>query len=295
MQLTEIISQLEHNTGTFPREALENAIAEQSAITPVLIATLEEYKNNLENLLEESDYILHLCAFYLLAQFREKSAYPLIIEFFSVTGEIAMDVTGDLVTEDLGRIIASVFDGNLAPIKQLIENQQVSEYVRSAALNSLLILVAQGIISREQVIEYFEELFSTKLERKPGYIFTKLVINSCKLCFIELKKYIDEVFEEGLIEAFFINQDDVNNSCQEGVEIALTKLRKNPHYSLIENTISEIESWICFRQDKLKANSSPISPGLENFTKSSKSTKAQSSKKKEMQKQARRKNRAKKK
>ena len=86
-----------------------------------------------------------------------------------------------------------------------------------------------------------------------------------------------------------------NDYFQEKVEIALTKLRKNPRYSLIENTISEIESWICFRQDKLKANSSPISPGLENFTKPSKSTKAQSSKKKEMQKQARRKNRSKKK
>ncbi|PAX52126.1 DUF1186 domain-containing protein [Brunnivagina elsteri] len=294
MQLTEIISQLENNTGTFPREALERAIEEKSAITPLLLATLEECKNNLENLLEESEYTLHLYAFYLLAQFREKSAYPLIVEFFSVPGEIAMDATGDLVTEDLGRIIASVFDGNLDPIKQIIENQQANEYIRSAFLSSLVVLVVQGIISREQVIQYFEELFSTKLERKPDYIFTRLVVNSCKLCFIELKKYIDEVFEEGLIESFFISQDNVNDSFQGGVEIALTELREKSRYSLIENTISEIESWICFRQDKLKANS-PISPGLENFAKPSKSTKAQASKKREMQKQARRKNRPKKK
>jgi hypothetical protein len=37
-----------------------------------------------------------------------------------------MDASGDLVTEDLGRIIASVFDGNLDPIKQIIENQQAN-------------------------------------------------------------------------------------------------------------------------------------------------------------------------
>ncbi|WP_256875324.1 DUF1186 domain-containing protein [Nostoc sp. C052] len=43
-----------------------------------------------------------------------------------------MDVTGDIVTEDLGRIFASVSHGNIEPLKQLISNQQINEYVRSA-------------------------------------------------------------------------------------------------------------------------------------------------------------------
>jgi hypothetical protein len=36
MELTEIIAELENYTGTFPRLALEGAIAEQEAITPIL-------------------------------------------------------------------------------------------------------------------------------------------------------------------------------------------------------------------------------------------------------------------
>jgi Protein of unknown function (DUF1186) len=75
----------------------------------------------------------------------------------------------------------------------------------------------------------------------------------------------------------------VNDSFQGGVEIALTELRDNPRYSLIENAISAIESWICFYQDNLKVNY-PIFPGLENFTKPSKSTKTQASKKRKMEK-----------
>ncbi len=66
----------------------------------------------------------------------------------------------DVVTGDLGRILASVSEGNIEPIKEIIENQKINEYVRSAALEALLVLVAQAVISREQVIQYYAELFS---------------------------------------------------------------------------------------------------------------------------------------
>ena len=159
MQLEEILYQLENNTGKFPYKALERAIEEREAITPMLLTTLSESKDNLEKLYNKPDYILHIYALFLLAQIRETLAYPLIIEFFSIPEEMPMEVIGDVVTEDLSRILASVYDGNIDPIKKLIENQEVNEYVKGAALQSLIILVVQEIVSREQVVEYFKELF----------------------------------------------------------------------------------------------------------------------------------------
>jgi hypothetical protein len=191
MELTEIIAELENYTGTFPRLALERSIAEQEAITPWLLATLEEWKSKLEELSERPNYFLHIYAMYLLAQFKESQAYLPIVEFFSVPGEIAMDVTGDLVTEDLGRILASVCDGNIEPIQQLIENRQANEYVRSSALSSLIILVVQGAIDREVVIKYFEELFSSRLEQEYSFVWTKLVTESAALAPLQLKQQID--------------------------------------------------------------------------------------------------------
>jgi hypothetical protein len=92
MELAEIIEQLKYNeTRIFPREAVEAAISEQAAITPVLIEKLKDCKNNLDELLEDSSYILPLYVLYLLAQFREKAAYPVIIDFFSTPGDAAMD------------------------------------------------------------------------------------------------------------------------------------------------------------------------------------------------------------
>ena len=296
MELTEIIAELENYTGTFPRLALEGAIAEQEAITPILLATVTEWKSKLEELSERPNYFLHLYAMYLLAQFKESQAYLPIIEFFSVPGDISMDVTGDLATEDLGRILASVCDGNIEPIQQLIENRQANEYVRSSALSSLIILVIQGTIDREVVIKYFEELFSTRLEREYSFVWTKLVMKSAMLAPLELKQQIDRAFDAELVEEFFFGREDVDDYINLGQEASLNELRGNKHYTSIEDTISEMECWSCF-QDKTRKDSSRNTFGTRDLSLSHQKTEMPTKKKSQvkMQKQARRKNRSKKK
>ena len=275
------------------------------AITPLLLETLEKWKDNLEELLELPDYFLHIYALFLLAQFQEPKAYPLIIEFFSAPGKISQDVTEDVVTEDLARILASVSNGNIEPLKQLIENPQINEYVRSAALQSLLVLVAQGIISRELVIEYYAELFTTRLEQErsydqePSYIWTNLVFNSAILYPLELKEHIDQAFESDLIDPFFIAQEDVDYYLKQGKDATLEELRKDRYYSLIEDTISELERWYSFPEEKPKIKRpKPRGIGkLEPYTEKKSNSKNKNKKraKNKMQKQARRKNRSKKK
>ena len=44
MEVKEILSELENNTGKFPREALERAIESKEEITPFLLDTLSECK-----------------------------------------------------------------------------------------------------------------------------------------------------------------------------------------------------------------------------------------------------------
>jgi Protein of unknown function (DUF1186) len=296
MELTEIIAELENYTGTFPRLALEQAIAEQKAITPILLATVIEWKSKLEELSELPDYFLHLYAMYLLAQFKESQAYLPIVEFFSVPGDISMDVTGDLATEDLGRILASVCDGNIEPIQQLIENRQANEYVRSSALSSLIILVIQGSIDREVVIKYFEELFSTRLEREYSFIWTKLVMKSAMLAPLELKQQIDLAFDADLVEEFFFARKDADYYINLGQEASLNELRDLKHYTSIEDTISEMEWWSCFQDKKRKkSNSNPF--GTRDLSLSPQKTAMPTQKKTQgkMQKQSRQKNRSKKK
>ena len=302
MELAEIIAELENYTGKFPRQALEEAISQREAITPLLLTTLEKWQDNLEELLELPDYFLHIYALFLLAQFKETQAYPLIIKFFSTPGDISLDVTGDVVTEDLGRMLASVSDGNIEPLKPLIENPQVNEYVRSAAVRALMVLVVQEVISRELVIEYFEELFQTRLEKDFGektesnYILSILVSNIARLYPLELKSYIDEAFNSNLIDLSFVQPKNIDYYLQLGQDATLNRLRNDRHYSLIEDTISEMEYWACFQETRLKPQKTkPIGLGTLNLSPQKKSNQSKKKAKKKMQKQARRKNSSRKK
>src|ERR1700757_649974 len=144
MELQTIIKELEFCEGTFPRHALETAIAAQEQVTPLLLPVLAHPPATIHAWSTQKAYMAHIYALFLLAQFREKRAYPLIINFFAAPGEMALDVTGDVVTEYLDRILASVCGGDDRLIKQLAENQEANEFVRGAALAALVCLVATG-------------------------------------------------------------------------------------------------------------------------------------------------------
>ena len=297
MELSEIIAELENYTGKFPRQALEEAIAQREAITPLLLETLEKWKDNLEELAQLPDYFLHIYALYLLAQFKVPQAYPLIIEFVSAPGDI-LEVAGNIVISNLGRIFANVSGGNIEPLKKLIENPQVNDYVRGAALNGLVALVVQGIIARELVIQYFEELFSTRLEQERGYetepshIWTYLVISSARLYALELKQYIDQAFELDLVDPLYTDYENIKRHFQRGQEATLNQLRSNRYYAPIKDTIAEMEWWTGFQEKSpKKTRTKPLGLGKSNQSAQKKTSQAKKKAKRKMQKQTRRKNR----
>jgi len=155
MELIEIQQQLQTFTGRFPRQALQAAIAHKEEMTPWLLQVVREMHQQAAALLDQPQAMAHMYAPYLLAQFRETQTYPLLVEFFSLPGEITLDVTGDMVTEDLSRILASVCGGDTHLITHLVKEPTANEYVRNAALEALVCLVACGVQARESVVAYY--------------------------------------------------------------------------------------------------------------------------------------------
>ena len=87
MDVQEILQQFATNTGTFPREAVAQAIAQREAITPELLRVLVEAQHNIEHLIE-SDSMAHIYAMYLLAQFREPAQRPLGVAHATIAARV---------------------------------------------------------------------------------------------------------------------------------------------------------------------------------------------------------------
>ncbi len=184
MDVEQILEQLRYarDDRRFPREALEHAVAARQEITPYLLSALEDTRDRYREIAEDSGYMAHLYATYLLAQFRERRAYPLIVDLFSLPIDALDRLVGDTITEDLGQILASVCGTDTTLIAGMIENEDLDEYVRGSAISALLSLVAVETLTREEVIRYFAELFRNKLARRASQVWNDLVSASAKLC-----------------------------------------------------------------------------------------------------------------
>ncbi len=241
MSIEAILSALRSEDGEFPRGPLLDAAESRDQIVPALLQILQETRENYESLLGRDEYSAHIYSMYLLAQFRDYRAYPLVVDFFRIPEEAIEDLTGDLVPEDLHRILASVSCGDDRLIKGLIEDEDVSGFVRWAAVSSLLTLVACGEKSRKEIVEYFQSLFREKLERKPSDVWTGLVDASLDLYPEEVKADIERCFADELSDLLYSDPDDLKFALQQDKSEALERLRTSPHYSLVTDAVADLD------------------------------------------------------
>ena len=255
MEIDSILKELEENRGYFPREAIEEAIRRREEITPHLMRALQEAVERPVDSTEEEASFLPLYALFLLAQFRERRAYPLIMNLCKLPHESLDALIGDTITEGLPRIIASVFDGDTQPIKSLIENASIDEYVRGSGIRSLSVLAHEGILERDEVIAYFTELFRTRLEREPSHVWDELASEAVDLYAKTLADDIREAYENGLLWPGYMAPEEVEQvfAMQEKAVLARSQKR---HKGPIDDVVEEMHWWACFsprKESRVKA------------------------------------------
>jgi hypothetical protein len=245
LEIETIRQELAYYSGSFPADAVRAASAQREDITPLLLEALKTIADDPGVMERDPDFMLPTYAMYLLAQFREQAAYPLLVKFFSTPGDLCLDTTGDLVTEDLARILASVAHNEVEPIQRMIEDRAVNEYVRSACLRALTILVLEEKRPREQIVEYFHGLFHGELARDSEFICAALVSASRDLYPQELLPEIEQAYAAGLVDTFHIRLESVRDSLALGKDETLRRSRELQR-GLIEDTVAEMSWWAAF-------------------------------------------------
>jgi hypothetical protein len=124
---------------------LKKAIAEKEKIIPVALESLEYVTKFLQLFVEiEMSYDSHIVAAFLLAQFREKKAFPLIVNLLHADTKTCDYLWGDIASEDMPAILRDTFDGNLDFLEKLILDTNVDQYARCSAIDTLGLLHYDG-------------------------------------------------------------------------------------------------------------------------------------------------------
>jgi hypothetical protein len=242
MTIPEILKELEPYTGRFPKKAMLAAIEQREAITPELLRVVEAVAENPEQYARREGQMLHVFALYLLAQFREKRAYPFVVKMFSTPGETPFDLVGDTVTEGLKRILGSVYDGDPVPLQSLVENEAANGYVRNAALFAFVVLEHSGQIPRGEVVAYFRSLFHGKLKRTDWHVWDGLVCAVADVPAPELLEDVRQAYREDLVNPGYAGLEDIERNLRTHDGWRWEK------YSVITDAIAEMEWWASFKK-----------------------------------------------
>jgi hypothetical protein len=261
MDLETTLKALEQAGHPFPEEAIRWALAHRAEITPALLASLREPPARIME--RESSWFFNVFAMYLLAQFGEKSAFESIIDFHAAITEAEEDLTEGVVTAGLSRILASLYPGDDVAIRRLIENPEIDQWVRGAAVGVYPSLLASGQITRSEVVAYFRYLLDKGLERQWSHVWDALAAACGEIHPDGLVPSLESAYAADLIDPFFYSPENLRRDSELTPERALEKAfaHRTP---LIEDTVRELSWWACFQPPRPKptpVRATPLSPG----------------------------------
>lgn len=193
--------------GPLRREALAACDTFRADLVTDFIKELEWWAADPKGALEE-DGALGTHGMFLLAQWREESAWPVFRKLFSLPGDIGYDLLGDLITED-GSILLAMVGGrkNRDELRAMVEDERLDEYCRNACLDALTCLVAWDEQLREEHVAWLRELLTGKLRGVPEneHAFGGVVSAACDLEAWELRPEIEAAYQRGVVDDGFID------------------------------------------------------------------------------------------
>lgn len=223
----------------YPRDLIQEMIDRQEEMTPALLEVLTDATQRPEHYLKGGNWKLVTFASYLLAQFRVTAAFKPLCTLLAGPEDTIDELFGDMITGDMGNILASVYDGDDAPLRALVENTKVYEYVRgSSATLCYQCLLVEGKISREALEAYATELLGGKLGRKPGVFWDCWTVLCADLGFASTVPLIQKVIDKNLCDPWFYGLKELIESAGNGGNEDWKDFT-----GLIDDTIQETSWW----------------------------------------------------
>ena len=261
MEVKEIIENLKYNKdGKFQKETILEARTKKAEVTEELLIELEKVANNVEKYAKDQTYFLPLYALFLLAEFKEKRAFPIIIKLITSNQKAVDELLGDLITGDLSNILASTFDGNIQSLHNIITNLELNEYVRSAAFHSLEVLAKYNIIKNEEMIKMIDKMLSEELKEDDSVVISDIVMYISENQIYDKIELVRNLYNDNRVDVQMIGGYD------QFIDDIYGKICYHNNKNMIEDTIKSLSWWACFKENDDK-DENDIFEKMEEFIK----------------------------
>jgi hypothetical protein len=197
MSLQQALKEIYFYIGVVPVKAYEVLTKHQQEAIPYLLQFL---KNAIQRHETTGDYyVAHIHTLLLLSQFREKQAYPLVIELLNLPYDSIDKLIGDMLTWSIPKIVASVYDGNPEPLFALLINHEANEVLRLIIGGCFSALILQQLIDKEMVLLRMQELVASGTKNEDQAFFSSLADMTIECKFEPLYDTIRAAFKADMV------------------------------------------------------------------------------------------------
>lgn len=242
--------------GTYRREQIDAAILRQREIIPRLMEVLENLLADPEASTGNETLYDHIYAVMLLGHFKEPKAHKVIIDLFSLPGDLPYQLFGDICTSNLPVILLNTCGGSVISIQSMILNREADDYCRVSACRALAYAVVKGYVSREKAVAFFNTLFTGEEADETSDFWGLIAGDVCSLYPEESMNVIHQAYEDGLIMPGLIPLDDFERALRMGKDQCLSELMKDLEQNSLDDLHAAMSWWACFHQASKSAGPS---------------------------------------
>jgi hypothetical protein len=207
MTIPEILKAFADPYAPFPLEALREAVAQRTAITPCLLQRLRDIAADPAEFIS-GDSNEHIFAMYLLAEFREPAAFPVVMDLLTSAGPRIEELMGDELSDGLQRVLASICGDDPERLRAVAEDPHIHPDIRSISIDALLVLGFEEVVPRDWILGCLRGwIQGADGEGKPSTLRIDAVMAASTFEARELLPDIDVALREGLAIPFV---DDVD-------------------------------------------------------------------------------------
>jgi yecA family protein len=259
LRAADIIGQLrdafEFFSRPFPSEAVALAERHRELVAPWLVRVLEEVARDPSQALQD-DYVLHDFAMVLLGHWRDTRAYRPLLALALLPYGTVEEILGDLLFETYTRAIASVCDGDLAPLVALVLDDAVHTWMRTALIDAWTLRVIEGdapLGPLEDCLLAIGEREAVRLRGQPRSSGEPTIIEAVAhagsdIASGRLRGPVLGWFDEGLIDPRSIGRAEFEGEIQVPIESRREELRRRGRSSL-RDPQAEIGWWAGYHEE----------------------------------------------
>ncbi|MDO3409467.1 DUF1186 domain-containing protein [Saccharibacillus sp. CPCC 101409] len=243
----------------FPRRELEELLTHPDESVPEMLEWLKRIKNDPERIIESGEYNMSFTyAYLLLAELQEAKAFPIILELLELDTDWLDILFADDLTGIFGRVLASTYDGDLSKLRALLDNEKADEYARAQAAVAMRILVLEGRLDRQEILNVIEETLlrlsdDSCTDPQRVSVITSLVIAAEEIHPAEIADTLREMFERDLVNQGITSWKYTQKALETEREKHLNRVRQNELNQPVRDAVSELSKNYIYQKPEREA------------------------------------------